>query len=222
MIQMDVDDLIGLYPRLYHMAEGGSWPSIHLHGLMTTSQIVDAYSPTPEIRAAILEQRRPRNVVLDHATLGQLVIRDQAPLREQFLVASLSDLTVAQWLERLNNRVFFWLHPDKLSTLLGARRYRNLAHDVVTVNTASLIASHADQIRLSPINSGATLYPNAPKRGSSTFATIDAYRYDLYRRRGIRNAIVELAVINGVPDIVQHVVRVERRRRDEVLDVLYP
>jgi hypothetical protein len=219
---MDVDELISLYPRLYHMAEGGSWPSIQRHGLMTTSQIVDAYSPTPEARAAILEQRRPRNVVLDHTTLGQLVIRDQAPLREQFLVGSLSDLTVAQWLERLNNRVFFWLHPDKLSTLLGARRYRNLAHDVLTVDTASLIASHADQIRLSPINSGATLYPNAPKRGRDTFATIGAYRYDLYRRRGIKDAIAELAVINGVPDIVQHVVRVERRCRDKVLDVFYP
>jgi hypothetical protein len=219
---MDVDELISLYPHLYHMAESGSWPSIQLNGLMTTSQIVDACSPTPEVRAAILEQRRPRNVVLDHATLGQLVIRDQAPLREQFLMGSLSDLTVAQWLERLNSRVFFWLHPDKLTTLLGARRYRNLAHDVLTIDTASLITSHADQIRLSPINSGATLYPNAPKRGSDTFATISAYRYDLYRRRGIRDAIVELAVINGVSDIVQHVVRVERRCRDEVLDVLYP
>ena len=219
---MDVDELISLYPRIYHMAEGGSWPSIQLHGLMTTSQIVDASSPTPEVRAAVLEQRRPRSVVLNHSTLGQLVIRDQAPLREQFLVGSLSDLTVAQWLEKLNNRVFFWLHPDKLNTLLGARRYRNLAHDVVTVDTASLVASHADQICLSPINSGATLYPNAPRRGSDTFATIGAYRYDLYRRRGIRDAIVELAVIDGVPDIAQHVVRVERRCRDEVLDLLYP
>lgn len=220
---MDVDELISLYPRLYHMAEGGSWPSIQLHGLMTTSQIVDACSPTPEVSAAILEQRRPRNVVLDHATLGQLVIRDQAPLREQFLINSLSDLTVAQWLEMLNNRVFFWLHADKLNTLLSARRYRNLAHDVITVDTASLVTAYADRIRLSPINSGATLYPNATIRGSDTFMAIGSYPYEFYRRRReTKNAIVELAVIDGVPDLVQHIVRVESRQRDEVLDVLYP
>jgi hypothetical protein len=29
---VDVDDLVGTHPRLYHMAESGSWPAIARHG----------------------------------------------------------------------------------------------------------------------------------------------------------------------------------------------
>jgi hypothetical protein len=30
---MGIDELIECYPRLYHMAEDGSWPGITRHGL---------------------------------------------------------------------------------------------------------------------------------------------------------------------------------------------
>ncbi len=50
---------------------------------------------------------------------------------------------------------------------------------------------------------------------------IAEYPYEERRSRGIRGAIAELAVVDGVPDILDHAVRVERRQQDQVLDVLY-
>ena len=217
---MNLDQLLTLYPRLYHMAQEGSWPAISRHGLMTTSQLVAASSAPADARAAITGQRRPRSVAIQCPDLGTVMIRDQAPLREQFLVLT-DGMAPGQWLSILNNRVFFWLHPDRLTDLLNARRYRSHAHDVITVDTASLIAAHSDRVRLSPVNSGATLYPNATARGPHTFMRVADYPYEQRRSRGVKGAIAELAVIDGVPDIVRHAVRVERRHQNQVQEVLY-
>jgi Family of unknown function (DUF7002) len=223
MSAMNTDELLTLHPRLYHMAQAGSWPSIRTNGLMTTAQIVAAYMPSDDMRIAALKQRRPHSIVLESPENGRVVIRDQAPLREKFLAESLTGMTMVEWLEILNGRVFFWLHPEKLRGLLFARRYRNEEHDVLTVDTASLVTTHGDRVRLSAINSGATLYPKAVRRGTETFLPIEDYPYaEMRQRRGPREAIVELAVIDGVPDIHRHVVRVERKRQDDVISVLYP
>jgi len=135
-----VDELVEKYPLLYHMAWKGTWPLIRDHGLLTTRQLVDMCDPQPDLRDAVLTRRRPSTITLAHPTHGHVVIRDQAPLREQFLLRSLTDMSMRAWLDVLNNRVFFWLHPDKLSILLGAQLYRKHAHDVLIVDTASLVS----------------------------------------------------------------------------------
>lgn len=217
---MEDHELVHHYPRLYHMAARGSWPSIMANGLLPTRALVDACDPGPDVREAVLGRRRTDSVTLTHPVQGDVVIRDQAPLREHILAASLTDMTVRQWLDVLNDRVFFWLHPDRLAGLLRARRYRDLEHDVLVVDTARLVAAHRDRVRLSSLNSGATLYPNAPARGSGTFRSIEDYPWRPRRTRGPVDGIAELAVVGGVPDVASHVVRVERRRRDAVVDVL--
>lgn len=219
---MDVAELVQRHPRLYHMAQAGSWGAIRDQGLLTTAQLVRTSSLPEDEAAALLVRRRSASVTIDHPRFGAVVIRDQGPLREQFLTSALTDMTVQQWLDQLNGRVFFWPREDKLLTLLKARRYRSSSHDVLTVDTASLVRAHGDRIRLCGINSGATLYPNATPRGSRTFLPIDQYDYEAARRRrGAREALVELAVLDGVPDIAVHVVRVERRQQDSVLQTLF-
>lgn len=218
---MTLEELVTHYPRLYHMAAGGSWPSIHVRGLLTTRQLVDICNPTPEQRDAALRCRRRDNIRLQLPEDGEAVVRDQAPLRPEFIAKCLEGMSFQEWLDLLNSQVYFWLHADKLAELLAARRYRNHSHDVLTVDTASLYASHAVRVRLSAINSGATLYPNAPQRGPETFRRLLDYPFAQRRKgRSLREAVVELAVIDGVPDINMHVIRVERRRRDEILEVL--
>ncbi|MEM6108473.1 hypothetical protein AAHS21_19905 [Mycobacterium sp. 050272] len=215
---MHRDQLVEHYPTLFHMASSGSWPTIQTHGLWTTQQIVATSAGAFE--EAALAERRPHSITAEHPTLGRVTIRDQAPLRLQFLERSLTDMSVMQWLEALNNRVFFWLHPDKLDKLLGARLYRSSEQDVVVIDTKSLLDAHEARVRLSPVNSGATLYPNATARGSHTFTTIEDYPYAERRRTGktVREAVTELAVIDGVHDIRDHVIRVERRLGHEVLE----
>ncbi|MFY9929272.1 MAG: hypothetical protein WAK82_14810 [Streptosporangiaceae bacterium] len=109
--------------------------------------------------------------------------------------------------------MFFWLHPKRLTTLLQSRPNRGAEHDVLIIDTASLVATHHDRIRLSPINSGATQWPSAPPRGTQTFRTIEDYPFTERRRgRTLDNAIAELAVTGGIADIAAHVVTVQRRR----------
>ncbi len=219
---MQIEQLVGGHPRLYHVAEAGSWLAIRELGLLTAAQLVAASDPPPEVRAAILDRPRTQSFQLTHPQLGPVVIRDQRPLRPDILSRKLVGLTVAQWLAILNDRVFFWLDQRRLDTLLNAQANRGRPHDVLTVDTASLVATYADRIALSPLNSGATLFPNAPPRGPDTFRAIGDYPYDAQRRqRGIRNAIAELAVIGGVPDLARHVIRVERRHGAEAPQMLY-
>lgn len=199
---MNVGDLVRCYPRLFHLAEAGSWPAIARHGLLPARHLVATSSLAPGEQDAILAARRPRAVIVDHPELGRVVLRDQTPLRRHILEAVLEDMTAREWLDVLNERVFFWLRPERLGQLLSARRNRGRPHDVLVVDTRSLVAAHGSGIRLSAINSGATLYPGAPLRGRATFQAIEDYPYaEWRRRRGPGSAIAELTVTGGVPDI---------------------
>jgi hypothetical protein len=72
------------------------------------------------------------------------------------------------------------------------------------------------------MNSGAALYPGCPPRGTMTFQTIAAYRFIVGPRGGIRTPITELAVIGGVRDVANHVIRVERRQGNTILEIIQP
>ena len=50
---MDAAGLASMYPRLYHMAEEGSWPSIRRHGLLSTSALLDRCLVSGRRRAGI-------------------------------------------------------------------------------------------------------------------------------------------------------------------------
>ena len=47
---MDVDAFIARHPRLYHMAEAGSWPQIERGGLLSTSALLDRFGYEGEER----------------------------------------------------------------------------------------------------------------------------------------------------------------------------
>ncbi len=200
-------EFIAGYPRLWHMAQDGAWPSIRAYGLLSTSALLDLYGVGGEARARLETRRRARSETLEGEGLPRVVIRDQGPLSETRLAACLDDgLSPADWLRSLNGRVFFWLKRRRLAELLQGRAYRDAAHTVLTVNTASLIAVHGASVRLCPINSGATIY-DTPRRGLSTFCTIADYPL---REGGRRKAIAEFTVEHAVPDIADHVVAVHR------------
>jgi len=219
---MDAGELVERYPRLFHMAAAGSWDSISRFGLLPTSRIVETSGLDLQSQSSLLLERRPMSVHISHPELGDVTIRDQGPLNLHNL--HLTDISLEEWLATLNDRVFFWLHPARLDDLLAARRYRAQEQDVITIDTASLLASDAfDRVRLSPLNSGATIYPSAPSRGRGTFLPIEQYDFEYWldRRRSERNAIVELAVVGGVEDLLPHVIAVERRLGAATIQDLY-
>lgn len=220
MTEGELEELLRDCPRLWHMAEAGSWPSIREHGLLSTSALLDRWGVEGAAREAIEARRRPRSVPLPGAS--GVTIRDNGPLHEGRLAACLDDgLRPEDWYRLLNARVFFWLSRERLLKLMGARTYQGQAHDVLEVDARSLVAAHRERIELSAINSGATgRFP--VRRGLATFAGISDYpyaRWRLKRKRGER--VVELAVLGGVPDIARHVVRAVRMRDGAEEEVLF-
>lgn len=217
---MTPEELIKHYPVLHHMAEHESWPRIQELGLRTTAQLVDACNPDATTRAAILNQRRPQSVDLPHPVVGTITVRDQKPLGLHNL--KLTDVTIDGFLELLNTRVFMWTSPERLAGLLGAKPYRNSVHDVLVFDTASIVERYANDIRLTGMNTGATIFPSAPPRGAESFMTISDFPFAQRRRgRKLEDTVVELCVIDGVDDVDDHVIRVERRKGAEVVETVY-
>ncbi len=210
---MTEEDLLTHYPRLYHMAEDGSWDSIRQHGLLSTSALLDLYGYGGAERRKLESERRPESVPIGRIGLPRAVVRDQKPLTTSVLEKCLTDgTTPEQWFETLNERVFFWLSKRRLQDLLGAKAYRNRPQTVITLDTASVLAAHRQNITLSPINTGSTIYRAAP-RGRSTFSTIKAFPFEERRKvkkKTVKDAVVELTILEGLRDVMDHAIAAHR------------
>lgn len=214
-------EFIRHYPCLYHMAEANSWPSIRKHGLLSTTALLDLFEITGELRRSLESQHRPHSVEIRHPKNGAAVIRDQKPMREAALRKCLLRMTPEQWYRTLNRYVFFWVSSDRLDRLLAARAYRGRTHTVICVDTARLFNACARNVRLSPINSGSTIY-NPQRRGADTFQSLDHYPFSERRKvRGLANAVAELAVVYSLPETAKIALRVDHRRDGRVIEVLY-
>ena len=200
---MDVTDFVKHYPNLYHVTAIKNWEGIQRHGLLSTSMLLDRFEVDDERRHKVERERRVDFAVLNHPEHGMAVIRDNRPLIESKLRACLEDgLTPQDWYAILNRRVFFWPTLDRVKTLLGAAAYRTTPQLVIKVDTERLVKLYGDCIELSPMNSGATR-PFAHPRGLSTFTSMEAYDFDARRKKsGLKNAIVEVAILDAVDNLV--------------------
>lgn len=202
------------------MTAASSWPTIERYGLRSVTALLDLLYLDPDRRPAIEVQQRERTVRLSDPQLGEFQIRDQKPLNIAKLERCLTDMTVTEWLVLLNRKVFFWPSAQRVQDLLGAQMYRHQEHLVLVIDTRSLVRIHESEITLAPINTGAVLY-NPPARGSDTLLPIADYPYDVWRKkRGAATAIAEVAVDYAVPDLTNHMLRVERRRHGRNPEVL--
>lgn len=201
--------LAELYPRLFHMAHDGAWPGIQRHGLLSTTALLDLFEIRGARRAALESERRLQSEEIAHPIHGRALLRDQKPLNEKKLAGALKDgLTVHDWYRLLNQKVFFWGPESRLGILRGAREYEAERQTILVVDTAKLIARHADQISLCHMNSGAT-QPMAFPRGINTFLPLEDYPLAARRQKsGIKGAVAEVTVLDSVPDIGDLVIEV--------------
>ena len=205
---MTVEEFCAAFPRLYHMAEAAAWPSIQRHGLLSTSALLDLYEvPEPE-RSRIERQRRPDAVPIVHVRHGKLFINDQRPMTDASLARALIGMTPSEWYVLLNARVFFWVGEDRLQRLLNTYRQRDKI--VLVLDTAKVMARHAAQTMLSPINSGFSQRFPQP-RGRETFRAIADYPFEYWakKRGGLAKAVAECTVVGGVTNVTEALV--ERR-----------
>lgn len=201
----------------------GSWPLIEKFGLLTTNQLLDKFEISDDQKRLLTSQRRPESVQITHEEIGQAVVRDQIPLLDTDLESCLIDgLTPLDWHKLLNERVFFWTSEERLHRLTGAGAYRDMEHDVLTVDARSLFSEFHSKIELSPMNSGCTR-PWRHKRGKDTFLPINTYDYESWRKKRKKNDVIaEVTVVDGVSPILPYVKKVRRMKKDETLQVLFP
>jgi hypothetical protein len=211
---MDVKTLIELHPRFYHMAEGGTWPNIKANGLLSTAAVLDRFGISGKAREVFEDEHRPTKMAVGPAN-GGIVLRDQKPMAPDRLVKALSDGTSPrEWYRRLNGMVFMWARQERLYGLLGARSYRALEHDVLTIDSQRLLKSYASRAWLCHMNSGNT-FPYPQPRGKDLFKRIP--NYPSKKNGKPAKDIVEVVVDYSVPDIRNFVVNVQRMRGDEVV-----
>jgi hypothetical protein len=202
----ELGQLVSDCPFLYHVASKESWPAIREHGLLPAASLGALFGLGEEELDTLTTRRRATARRLAHPRLGSAVLRDQIPLLERDLARCLRDgLTPSDWLRMLSERVFFWLSEQRVRRLLCATSNRGEEHLVLRVRSAELIRDHTASIELSPINSGATRPFPAP-RGRDTFLSVADYPYSYWRGRRPRcEAVVELTVVGGVPNIADYI-----------------
>ncbi|MCZ2828493.1 hypothetical protein O2W14_06560 [Modestobacter sp. VKM Ac-2986] len=187
------------WPRLYHLTEIGSWPSIERHGLLSTAALLDVYGVVGAERERLLSQRRPEMRRLERSGVGTAWLRDNKPMNETVLRRTLVGMDAREYYRALNQRVFFFLDESPLSRLRNAPPYRDRAHEVLVLDTAALLSRYGHIVELSPYNSGA-VHPGAKvERGPRPFLPINEYPWE--ERRGKRPPIAELTVPGGVQDV---------------------
>jgi hypothetical protein len=205
------DYLAHRWPRLYHMAEAGSWTSIETRGLLSTSALLDLFEITGTQRDTIEAARRPDSIEITHPDHGSAWIRDNKPINETVLRRTLVGMSEPAWYRSLNGRVFFWLTERRLDRLRGAPPYRDREHDILTIDTRRLLEAHAREVELAHLNTGAVHAGAKYPRGTGTFRSISEYPWLERVRVAGSEPIVELTVPYAVRDIRDLVIDVTRR-----------
>jgi hypothetical protein len=196
------------WPRLFHMAEAGSWASIAQDGLLSTTALLNRFEIEGPERVAIESRRRREAAEIEHPALGSAWIRDNRPINETVLRRTLSGMSLDRWYETLNGRVYFWLTRERLDRLRAARPYRDRAHDILTIDTAALLRAHGEEVELAHLNTGAVHRGANYPRGAGTFRRISDYPWEGRLAVSRREPIVELTVPYAVPDIADLVISV--------------
>ena len=220
-VGIDPNEIAATYPRLYHLTHVENWDLVRRLGLLSTSALLDLFGIHGDFRRRLESSNRRELVPLRHNTYGVAILRDQKPMDDSGLERALTDgIKPRDWYRLVNRHVFFWVIRERVDRLLGARAYRNERHALLVVRTKELLDRYADRTVLSPLNTGATK-PIPHPRGKDCFVPLALYPFEYWRRkRSVRDAVVELAVPEVVPNVIEILERVSivgRREPEEVV-----
>jgi len=79
---MEEQELIQLYPRLWHMAHQGAWPAIRERGLMSSSALIDDYAGEAKQKNRLQKMRRPVSLPLANPDRSGSILRDITPMSD--------------------------------------------------------------------------------------------------------------------------------------------
>ena len=215
---MKPEDLWRRYPVLYHIAWGGSWPSIKEHGLLSTKALLRSYGKSEAEIRELTQARRPDWVEIECAGRPKAVLRDQKPLTDAGLRTALGGSAEPwQWYDLINSMVFFWPTTTRLKTMMSAGTYKEVEHDVLVVDAKTLVQLEQPNIRLSRMNSGSTRRGAYP-RDMRLFKRFEDYPFESrWSKQGKAGAVAEVCVIDRVEKIREAVVDVKHGLPGEIM-----
>lgn len=218
---MRPEDLWQQYPVLYHIAWGGSWPSIRKYGLLSAKVLLRSYGKSKAEIAALTQARRQHWVEIDCPGRPRAVLRDQKPLTDAGLRRALPDSVEPwMWYDLINSMVFFWPTRKRLKTMISASAYREVEHDVLLIDTETLVRLEESNIRLSRMNSGSTTRMAHP-RDMDLFKRFVDYPFETrLRKQGRERAVAEVCVMERVDSVREAVVDVKCGSAAEILTEL--
>jgi hypothetical protein len=195
-------------PRsIYHLADAANWSSIQQYGLLSTSALLDLLRVQGKEREQIEQQHRAQQVRLANG----VIIRDQKPMPPTMLGRCLYGVTPREWYALLNARVFFWFDIERLNRMLKANYER--PQIVIVLDTERLLRAYAEQVALTPINTG-----NARRRpalrGRQTFVPYSTWLETGWaseaealgtRMRPRNHRPAELSIPGAVPDVMNFI-----------------
>ena len=204
---------------VYHLTYEENWPSIQEHGLLSTAGLLALAGVEQGEQERILSTQRTEQIKLPNG----VVLRDQSPMPPDTLVRCLHQMTPGQWYSLVNTKVFFWLDYERLQRL--ARANQAYPQIILRVDTSSLLKAYAQQITLSPINTGNARRRPA-KRGPHTFVSYTQWLTTGWtseakalgtRERPRSHKPAELTVNQSIPDIMNFVTAVRHLKPGELL-----
>lgn len=175
---------------MYHLTASSNVASIvERRELLSAKRVAETVGL--ENISDFVRTRRPHHVVLESAGRA-FHVRDQRPISERALAKCLSNgMTVGDYLELLNERIFFWATTDRLNRHYV--RYRDEKPTILRFKTADIISLNSN-VELCRLNSGATranyhLGGKPPLRGRETFSS--AARFS-----GAIGAVAEVTLVD--------------------------
>ena len=218
---MRAEDLWCNYPKLYHIAWGGSWPSIEKHGLLSTKTLLRSYEKNENEIRDLTQVRRPHWVEVEHPGRPRAVLRDQKPLSDGGLRKALpATVEPWEWYDLINSMVFFWPTTARLKTMIAASAYENVNHDVLVIDTRTLVRLEEPNIRLSRMNSGSTAQWAHP-RDMDLFKRIEDYPFPARATPSkVAKAVAEVCVVDGVVRVAEAVLDVKQGTAGAVMKAL--
>ena len=203
---MNVDEFLDKCPVLCHVAAPGAWSSIREHGFRTAAQLIAAADLTDDERATLLNEPRRETVTL--SVSGRAVqLRDQAPLLKRRDVGSLmgDDMTVADWIQVLNERVYLFADRTAMAKVLSKYVDVDGAQEVITLSPRRFIETFRSVVELSDQNTGAVARKAGPQKNRRTFRLL--HDFPSNKRPS------EVTVVGGFTDL-SSVIYVDRHHRD--------
>jgi len=198
---MTPDQFLNRCPSLWHVGPAGSWERIARTGFQTAQQLIRDADLDDVTRTTLFNQPRRDSVRL-MVNGDEVVLRDQGPLfqRKDLSIILGDGLSVGDWVQILNQRIYLFTDQKALQTLLDKYVEHDGAQDVLTLSPSRLLRTAGPRIQLAAQNTGAVARKSGPQKGLDTFLPLSRFP---------DRKPAEVTVVNGLDDL-SVVVRAER------------